>query len=176
MFFRAICLASLRRYAELILTATFLSSLVTFINISEFVTLRPYVMIMLIVATLIFLAINVVFMRDSYFELGDCLMYYIANLIAYGAFSVTACIIYKVSNVAFTWMFGISKTLLFAPIDIMAKYSLLLFLALGGIATMLAPIGMQKYVDDAEQMITEKIESIELFEEQMKQANLKNEE
>lgn len=171
IFFRAIGLASLRRYAELMLTAVFLSALATFINISGFVTLRPYILIMLIVATLIFLIVNIVLMRDCYFALGDCLMYYISNLIAYGAFSVTVCVVYKLSNTAFTWMFGISKTLLFTPLDIMAKYSLLLFLALLGIATMLAPIGMQKYVDDTEQMIAEKIESIELFEEQMKQAN-----
>lgn len=162
-------LAAARRYGELIITSFVLSVIATLLNISQAVSLKPYVLLMLVIGTVIFLVINIVQMRDCYFELGNAPQYYLANLFAYGLFSVTTVVVYKVSNFIFTWIFGITKFMRYLPIDVPAKYSLLLFLAILGIAVLLAPIGMQKIVEEDEAAMLEEMESMEIFEEGLAQ-------
>ena len=83
-------LAAARRYGELIITSFILSAIATILNVAGTVSLTPYVLLMLSIGTVIFLVINVLQMRDCYFELGNPVQYYASNLIAYGAFSITA--------------------------------------------------------------------------------------
>lgn len=139
-----------RRFLELIVSSFLMSALITLLNLMKLLNTKPMVTIGIIIAWIIFLIFNFIRMRDSYFDLGSTFWYFVANLASYGLFGCVSLFLFKSSNVAFAWFFGIAKMLQYSPFQLSTFYSLVFFHMIGGLILLLAPIGMKQVVQRIE--------------------------
>ncbi len=146
MRFLNFLIATGRRFLELILSSLAMSALVTAFNLMKFLNTKPVVTIAITLAWIVFLIFNVLRMRDCYFDLNSTIVFFAANLIAYGLFAYVSLLIFRWSNVAFAWFFGIAKMLQYSPLQMPTFGSLFFFHVIGGISIFVAPIGMKQFM------------------------------
>lgn len=134
--------ATVKRFLELVLSSLAMSALVTIFNKTNLLNTKPMVLFALIVAWLVFIIFNVVRMRDCFFELDNIWIHYAANIVSYVAFAYFSFFLFKVSNVAYAWFFGIAKAMQYSPFGITTYESFVFFHIVGVFLVIISPVGM----------------------------------
>lgn len=147
--------ATVKRFLELILSSLAMSALVTIFNKTNLLNTKPMVLFALIAAWLVFVIFNVVRMRDCFFELDNVWIHYAANVVSYVGFGYLSLFLFKVSNVAYAWFFGIAKAMQYSPFGITTYESLVFFHIIGAFAVIIAPVGMRKMMKRLKEDIAE---------------------
>lgn len=140
----------IRRFAELFgLTAAF-SAIITALNVSGLIYTENYtVTVALIFAVAAIIYINVILMRNCYFDLRDAVAHYVANFIAYALFFAltVAMYIFFGSSPIFSWLFSVTKFVHFQPLLLPTWISIAAFHIIGIASVVFAPAGMADMID-----------------------------
>ncbi len=131
-----------RRYWELMLSSTVISSVIYLLNMLKLFETRASLYIVTFVGTALFLFYNVKRCMATRSKLKSKKVYFSTNFVAYFAFMFTGVIIYLgviyftgsfkiIAKEVYTFLFAITKLLKLTDADISMRYSLLLFHGLG---------------------------------------------
>lgn len=145
---------TIRRFFELMITCAIISAAVTFLNIFDVLTTKGSLCNALLIGLTAFVFVNVLMLRQCYFEFRSNVIYFLVNIPAYLFFAgVTIAVYYLCSKECFTWLFAITKFAKYSNLDINNRLSLFLFHIIGLLTVTFAPIGMSWIFadDDAEE-------------------------
>lgn len=97
-----------------------------------------------LMCAVVFVAINTAIMRDNMYTLIITRRYFKANFLAYFAYVLLGVIVYFIdpSNMLYTWMFMITKFLVYSALDWPTWLSAMIFHMIMIIAIFAAPIGL----------------------------------
>ena len=97
-------------------------------NLSEFCETQAGLVISMSLGVIIYVIINVLLLRECFLYLESRHAYFKVNLIAYLAFALVSLITYLFGgNMAYTWLFSITKFIAYSAQDITSVTSLIVF-------------------------------------------------
>ena len=97
-------------------------------NLSEFCETQAGLVISMSLCVVVFIVINVLFLRECFLYLESRNAYYKANLIAYTMFILVSVSTYTFGgNVLHTWLFAITKFVAYSAQNISGLASLIIF-------------------------------------------------
>ncbi len=164
----------LHRAAEMLICCIGLSVLICFLCVSGPMPVGSIQRdVALNIIPFVFLAINIVMLRNCYVALLGEKQYYTVNLCAYVIFAgvnIGAYVILPVDG--YTWLFVITKILRYSRIELVPPLGIMIFHSLLFVSVFLAPIGMRWVHRSAEEKYVGK-EMIppRMDEEKVKAAN-----
>ena len=134
-----------RRFTELFLSCTIISSIVTVLNILGFLSNKNDLLLGTLCGTAVFVCINVRMLRYYYFDLNGNIVYFVANIAAYLIFTAVCLLIYRFcSSAAYAWLFGITKFGRYTNAELETFRCALIFHGIGFLMNFLAPWGMKE--------------------------------
>lgn len=119
---------SIQRFFELLIIEITLSVMSMLFNLSDLTKTQAGLVISMSLCVMVFIIINVMFLRECFLYLESRNAYYKANLIAYTAFVTISLVTYFFSgNVAHTWLFSITKFVAYSAQNVSGLASLIIF-------------------------------------------------
>lgn len=105
-----------------------ISVMAVLFNLSDLCETQAGLVISMSLCVIIYVIINVLLLRECFLYLESRHAYFKANLIAYTAFVAVSFLTYIFGgNVAYTWLFAITKFISYSAQDINAAASLIVF-------------------------------------------------
>lgn len=110
---------TVRRVIELLGSTIIISVIIAWMNKTGTLATQRQVAVATLIGVAIFSIINIRFSRNSYFRLKNLKLYYGANYIALVVYAFVLAIFYKLfGNVAYTWLFAITKCISYLPFGV----------------------------------------------------------
>lgn len=142
---------TLRRFAELFLINIILSILITILNMLGFLYSQQQLLTGLFFAFVIYAAVNIFLMRNSFYVLKSRVAYYASNYIAYFIFAaVNLGLCSIINNTVYTSLFAITKIFVYTQFSISVFISAVIFHLIMLAVVTIAPIGMDWVIMDRE--------------------------
>ncbi len=133
----------IRRFLELLISNAIISAIIATLNKLGILSTRPMLFWALLVGVILFVFINVFFLRNCYFELKERKRYYIVNIVAYVFYALLMFIINGIGwNQVYAWLFATTKVLRFTSVYLDTMYSALFFHGICLAMIFLAPFGV----------------------------------
>ena len=147
----------IRRFLELVATTSAISAILVILDLTGVLNTLDMLAIGMFAGVALFALINTLMLKDSFFELKDIYIYYIANILAHIAFIIFSYIVYKNCPIkVYAWFLAVVKFARYANVKISNFCSAAVFYIIGFILIFTAPIGMWRRMlyDDADEEYT----------------------
>ena len=136
-----IALITLKRYAELVLTSSAISTIISMLNLVGFFRSASMLAIILTLGVVIFTYANFRMQRQCGIDIVGKRMYFLVNGGAYVMFVLTSFVVLSMNNIVFTFLFAISKFLRYSNMNLSVIASFGIFHLVGIFNMIIAQIG-----------------------------------